>query len=203
MKRVVEFFTVLAAIGMMIYPSLVKASEVTEQVKMTIDEIIEIINDPSLKGPDKKEDRRDKIREKIQKRFNFEEMAQRALGKHWRKRSDEEKKEFVKLFGRLIENSYIGKMERYTDEKVLYGKEIMKKKASEVRTKIITKKGTEVPINYRLLKREGEWMIYDVIIEGISLVRNYRTQFSKVLRLSPFEELIKQLKEKTEVQIQP
>jgi phospholipid transport system substrate-binding protein len=170
---------------------------------MTIDEIIEIINDPSLKGPDKKEDRRDKIREKIQKRFNFEEMAKRALGKHWRKRSDEEKKEFVKLFGRLIENSYIGKMERYTDEKVLYGKEIMKKKASEVRTKIITKKGTEVPINYRLLKREGEWMIYDVIIEGISLVRNYRTQFSKVLRLSPFEELIKQLKEKTEVQIQP
>ncbi len=198
MKRVIEFFAVLVVLGMIIHPSPVKASEPTDQVKATIDEIIEVLKEPGLKGPDKKEARRDKIRKKIQKRFTFEEMAKRSLGKHWKKRTDEEKNEFVGLFGKLIENSYIGKLEGYTDELVLYEKEIMKKKASEVRTKIVTKKGTEIPINYRLLKRKDGWMIYDVVIEGVSLVRNYRTQFGKVLSSSPFEKLISQLKEKTE-----
>jgi phospholipid transport system substrate-binding protein len=198
MKRAIRFFTVLLVLGMIIHPSLAKGSEATDQVRAAIDEVIEVLKDPDLKAPDKKDERRDKIREKVQKLFTFEDMAKRSLGKHWRKRTDEEKEEFVKLFGKLIENSYIGKLEAYTDEKVLYEREIVKKKAIEVRTKIVAKNGTEIPINYRLLKREGRWMAYDVIIEGVSLVRNYRTQFGTALRSASFEELVAQLKEKTQ-----
>ncbi len=136
------------------------------------------------------------MRVRIQERFSFEDMAKRSLGKHWKKRNDSEKKEFVKLFGTMIENSYLGKLEGYTNEVVRYEQEINKKTAIEVRTKIVTTKGTEIPINYRLLSRKGQWMVYDVIIEGVSLVRNYRTQFSQVLRSSPFEELVAQLNKK-------
>ncbi len=198
MKRAIKFFTVLLVLGMIIHPSFAKGSEATDQVKATIDEVLEVLKDPGLKAPEKKEERRDKIREKVQKLFTFEDMAKRSLGKHWRKRTDEEKEEFVKVFSRLIENSYIGKLEAYTDEVVLCEKEIMKKKAAEVRTKIVTKKGTEIPINYRLIKRNGRWMAYDVVIEGVSLVRNYRTQFGTALRAAPFEELVARLKEKTQ-----
>ncbi len=183
---------------MIIHPSLVRGSEATDQVKVAIDEVLEVLKDPALKGPEKKVERRDKIRGLIQKLFSFEDMAKRSLGKHWRKRTDEEKEEFVKVFGRLIENSYIGKLEAYTNEKVLYEQEIMKKKAVEVRTKVVTKKGTEIPINYRLLQRKGRWVVYDVVIEGVSLVRNYRTQFGTALRASPFEELVAQLRQKAQ-----
>lgn len=198
MKRAIKFFAVLLVLGMIIQPSLATGSEVTDQVRAIIDEVIEVLRDPALKGSDKKEERRDKIREKVQRLFTFEYMAKRSLGKHWRKRTDEEKKEFVKVFGRLIENSYIGKLEAYTDERVLYEKEIMKKKAAEVRTKVVTKKGTEIPINYRLIQREGRWMVYDVVIEGVSMVMNYRTQFNEALRSAPFEELVARLREKTQ-----
>ncbi len=165
-------------------------------MKHSIDGIIDILKDPALKAPAMKEARRDKMRARIQERFSFEDMAKRSLGKHWKKINDAEKKEFVKLFGTLIENSYIGKLEAYTNEVVRYEEEINKKRVIEVRTKIVTTKGTEIPINYRLLPRNGQWMVYDVIIEGVSLVRNYRTQFGQVLRSSPFEDLIAQLNTK-------
>ena len=196
MKSLIRYFTVLAVLAVFMLPTLSAASEATDQLKLSIDGIIDILKDPALKAPAMKEARRDKMRIRIQERFSFEDMAKRSLGKHWRKRSDAEKSEFVKLFGTLIENSYIGKLEAYTNEVVRYEEEIDKKKVIEVRTKVITTKGTEIPINYRLLQRNGQWMVYDVVIEGVSLVRNYRTQFGQVLRTSPFEELVAQLNAK-------
>ena len=196
MKSLIRYFAALAVLAVFMLPNLSAASEATDQLKLSIDGIIDILKDPALKAPAKKKARRDKMRIRIQERFSFEDMAKRSLGKHWRKRSDAEKKEFVKLFGTLIENSYIGKLEAYTNEVVRYEEEIDKKKVIEVRTKVITTKGTEIPINYRLLQRNGQWMVYDVVIEGVSLVRNYRTQFGQVLRTSPFEELVAQLNAK-------
>ena len=196
MKNLIRNFAVLAVLALFVLPTLSAASEATDQLKLSIDGIIDILKDPALKAPAMKKARRDKMRMRIQERFSFEDMGKRSLGKHWKKRSDVEKKEFVKLFGTLIENSYLGKLEGYTNEEVRYEEEINKKKVIEVRTKIITTKGTEIPINYRLLSRNGQWMVYDVVIEGVSLVRNYRTQFSQVLRSAPFEDLIAQLKTK-------
>ena len=203
MKSLIRNFTALAVLALFVLPTISAASEATDQLRHSIDGIIDILKDPALKAPAKREARRDKIRVRIQERFSFEDMAKRSLGKHWKKINDAEKKEFVKLFGTLIENSYIGKLEAYTNEVVRYGEEINKKRVIEVRTKIITTKGTEIPINYRLLSRNGQWMVYDVIIEGVSLVRNYRTQFGQVLRSSPFEDLIAQLNTKITEQAEP
>ena len=196
MKNFLRYFTVIAVLALFVLPTLSVAAEATDQLRVTIDGVIDILKDPSLKAPARNKARRDKIRLRIQGRFSFEDMAKRSLGKHWKKLSDAEKKEFVKLFGTLIENSYIGKLEGYTNEMVRYEEEINKKRVVEVRTKIVTTKGTEIPINYRLLTRNGQWMVYDVIIEGVSLVRNYRTQFSQVLRSSPFKDLLDQLNKK-------
>ncbi len=190
---------IIVALTILFSHSLADASEPTDQIKGTIDEIVAILKDPSLKGPEKSEQRRDKIREKMKERFTFTEMAKRSLGKHWREMNGEEKEEFTAIFARLIENSYIGKIEGYTDEKILYEKEMLRKRIAIVKTKIITKQGTDIPLDYRLINRQsGEWMVYDVVIEGVSLVRNYRTQFSKALRSSSYEELVRTLKSKIE-----
>ncbi len=190
---------IIVALTILFSHSLADASEPTDQIKGTIDEIIAILKDPSLKGPEKSDQRRDKLREKMKERFTFAEMAKRSLGKHWREMNGEEKEEFTAIFARLIENSYIGKIEGYTDEKILYENEMLRKRIAIVKTKIITKQGTDIPLDYRLInKQSGEWMVYDVVIEGVSLVRNYRTQFSKALRSSSYEELVRTLKSKIE-----
>lgn len=197
MKRAAEVLTFLAVIIFLLAPLQAAAGEPTDQVKSTIDKVITVLKDPSLKGPAKTVERRDKLRTAIQDLFNFREMAKRSLGKHWRARSGEEREEFSHLFGRLIENSYIDKLEKYTDEEVIYADERTVKNKAIVKTRIITKKGTEIPIDYKLVNK-GKWMVYDVVIEGVSLVRNYRTQFASVLKSSPYIELVSQLKAKTQ-----
>ncbi|MFQ5901470.1 MAG: ABC transporter substrate-binding protein [Thermodesulfobacteriota bacterium] len=127
-----------------------------------------------------------------------EEMAKRSLARHWKKRSDIEKKEFVAIFTDLIEGSYIEKIEAYTDEEILYTGEKIDGRRAVVKTRIISK-GTEIPIYYRLLEsKDGNWMVYDIVIEGVSLIGNYRTQFSKIIRGSSYEELVKKIKAKLE-----
>ena len=190
---------IIVALTILFSHSLADASEPTDQIKGTIDEIIAILKDPSLNGPEKSDQRRARLREKMKERFTFAEMAKRSLGKHWREMNGEEKEEFTAIFARLIENSYIGKIEGYTDEKILYENEMLRKGRAIVKTKIITKQGTDIPLDYRLInKQNGQWMVYDVVIEGVSLVRNYRTQFSKALRSSSYEELVRTLKSKIE-----
>jgi len=173
------------------------AGETTDMVKATVDEVIAVLKDPSLKGPDKAVERRDRIREVIRKRFGFEEMARRSLGKHWKALSGDQRREFAGLFGRLVENSYIDKVEGYSDEKIVYEDERTVKNTSIVKTKLITKKGTEIPIHYKLVNRARKgWVVYDIVIEGVSLVRNYRSQFASVMRSSTYQDLVAQLKAK-------
>jgi phospholipid transport system substrate-binding protein len=199
MKILGRMTLIIVALTILFSHSLADASEPTDQIKGTIDEIIAILKDPSLNGPEKSDQRRARLREKMKERFTFAEMAKRSLGKHWREMNGEEKEEFTAIFARLIENSYIGKIEGYTDEKILYENEMLRKRIAIVKTKIITKKGTDIPLDYRLINRKGgEWMVYDVVIEGVSLVRNYRTQFSKALRSSSYEDLVLTLKSKIE-----
>ncbi|HAK89969.1 MAG TPA: organic solvent tolerance ABC transporter substrate-binding protein [Nitrospiraceae bacterium] len=177
------------------------AGEPTDQVKQTIDKVLDILRDKELKKPSKTKERRTIIRKFIDERFDFEEMAKRALGLHWRKRTAEEKKEFVPLFMDLLERSYIKKIENYTDEKILYIAERIEGGYSDVGTKVVTKRNVEIPIDYRLLKRDGKWEVYDVTIEGVSLINNYRTQFNKIIRADSYEELVKRMKNKQEEEL--
>ena len=172
------------------------AGEPTEQMKKSIDSVIAILKNKSLKGPEKKAGRRAAIRKIVYGRFDFREMSKRALALHWRRRTPKERKEFVSLFAKLLEATYIEKIEKYSDEKVLYVDESVDDGYAEVRTKIITKTDTEIPIDYLLLKEGAKWMVYDVKIEGISLVENYRTQFEEIISSASYEDLVKKLKEK-------
>ncbi len=174
------------------------ASPVKDQLQITIDNILEILRDPSLKGDEKEAKRRALLRKIIHKRFNFTKMSQLSLARHWKKRSDEEKKAFIVMFGQLLEDTYVSKIETYTDEKIIYVKEFVKKKKAMVYTKIVTQT-VEIPIDYRLYQaKNGNWMVYDLVIEGVSLVGNYRSQFDQMLQKNSYEQLVENLKMKLE-----
>jgi phospholipid transport system substrate-binding protein len=173
----------------------------TQQVRQTVDKVLDILRNKELKRPEKTKERRALIRRTISERFDFEEMAKRSLALHWKKRTPEERKEFVSLFTDLLERSYIKRIEGYEDEKILYVGEEIENEYSVVKSKIITKRKVEIPIEYRLLKKNGKWEVYDVVIEGVSLVSNYRTQFNKIIRTDSYEELVKRMKDKQEEEL--
>lgn len=194
--------TVLLAISYWLLSTTnVYADTPTQQVKQTVDKVLDILKDKDLKRPERTNERRALIRKIVSERFDFEEMAKRSLALHWRSRTPQERKEFVPLYTDLLERSYIKKIESYTDEKILYVGEKIEGEYSEVNTKIITKRNVEIPIDYKLFKKNGKWEVYDVIIEGVSLVNNYRTQFNKIIRTNSYEELVKRMKNKQEEEL--
>lgn len=174
------------------------AGEPTEQVRQTVDKVIEILRNKELKKPNKTEERRSALRKVTDERFDYEEMAKRSLSIHWAKRTTQEKKEFISLFKDLLERSYINKLESYSEETILYIYESVESDYSVVKTKIITKRNVEVPVDYKLLRAGNQWKAYDISIEGVSLVSNYRNQFNKIIRTHSYDELVKRLKTKKE-----
>jgi phospholipid transport system substrate-binding protein len=190
-------FSVICLFLFSALPSHSIAGEPTNQVKQTVDAVIDVLKNKELKKPEKTEQRRAKIREVVGGRFDFEEMAKRSLAQNWKKRTPEEQKEFVPLYSDLLENAYIKKVEKYEDEKVVYGEEKTEGTYASVRTNILTTKEVSIPIEYRLLKEGSQWKVYDVVIEGVSLVNNYRNQFNSILRSGTYEDLVKRLKNKT------
>ena len=178
------------------------AGEPQEKVRQTINDVMAILRDESLKVPERTEERRAKIRQVVTERFGFEEMAKRAMGRHWRTLTAEQQQEFLPLFSDLLENSYISKIESYvgTQElEILYTKESMDKEGyALVRTEIVNKRDLNFEIEYRLLANKGNWEAYDIVIEGVSLVNNYRTQFNKIIRQESYEALVKKLQLKSE-----
>jgi phospholipid transport system substrate-binding protein len=168
----------------------------TEQLKTQIDRVLKLLDDPALK--DKPKDKRAAVRKVADDIFDFGETAKRSLGRHWAARTDAERDEFVKLFGDLLERSYISKIELYGGEKIQYVSDKIDGEQASVQSKLLTKTGTEVPIEYRMLKKGERWLVYDVIIEGVSLVSNYRTQFNKIIQTSSYAELVKKMKSRQE-----
>lgn len=167
----------------------------TDAVKKSVDEVIRILENPALKKPEKKDDRRKLLEQTITQRFNFTEMAKRSLGAEWAKRTPEEQKEFAANFQTLLANTYIGRIEAYSGEKVQYLKELNDGEYAEIYTRVDTGKSV-IDINYRMQKTE-DWRVYDVVVEGTSLVLNYREQFKRILRKDSFAELSKQLRDKS------
>ncbi|MBF0565462.1 MAG: ABC transporter substrate-binding protein [Nitrospirae bacterium] len=165
-------------------------------IKSAIDRVLLSLNDESLKSPGKAKERRAKIRAIFDERFDVEEMSKRALSVNWEKRTDAEKKEFVPLFGNLIVNTYIGRIEKYSGEAINYAGEQVDGNYAEVKTEVNAKDGGKIPINYYMLNKNNEWKVYDVSIEGVRLVNNYRSQFASIINTKSYEELVKLLKEK-------
>ena len=187
---------VAAALWVVSEPGEGVAGPATDQVKGTVDQVLKILNDPTLKGERKLKERRAKIRQVVLQRFGFAEMSKRSLGRYWNERTPQERTEFVGLYTDLLERSYIDRVDGYSGEQVAYLGETLDGNYSEVRSKILTKKSQEVSIVYRLLMNGANWEVYDVIIEGVSLVNNYRTQFSKIIRTSSYEALVKKMQAK-------
>lgn len=195
MKSKILFLALLAAL---LLPSVALAGAPTDQLRESVDAVLDVLKDQELKKPENTAERRAKIRSIVDRRFDFEEMAKRSLARHWRKRTPEEQKEFVPLYTDLLERTYIDKIEQYEDEEIVYVDESSEDGHATVRTKVITSKHVEIPIFYRLHSKSGDWQVYDVVIEGVSLVKNYRTQFNSIIRSGSYQELVQRLRDKLE-----
>ncbi|MEJ5330447.1 MAG: ABC transporter substrate-binding protein [Desulfobaccales bacterium] len=170
------------------------AGPATDAVKSVVDEVIRILNDPALAT--QKERRRQLVKAKVDQRFDYEEMAKRSLGPTWGRLSPAQRSEFVRLFGELLEASYSDKIDKYAGETVTFLGESLDGDYAEVRT-LLVRPNDKIPMNYRLINK-SRWVIYDVVIEGVSLVSNYRSQFSQIISQSSYQELVHRLRTRVE-----
>jgi phospholipid transport system substrate-binding protein len=172
------------------------AATPTETLKNYSDVVLKILDDPALKSPDRKHDRRAAVRKVAEEVFDLSETAKRALGPHWNQRTPAEREEFTQLFAELLESTYIARIDEYGGERVRYLSEKVDGENAVVQARVTTKKGSEAPVEARMIRRGDKWYIYDVLIENVSLISNYRAQFDKIIRTSSYGELVRRLKER-------
>jgi phospholipid transport system substrate-binding protein len=170
------------------------AGPATDQLRAYTDQVLKILQNPSMTLPD----RREAVRHLAEEVFDVTETAKRALGQHWQQRTPAEQDEFVKLFANLLEQTYIARIDEFGGEKLTYVSEQIDGDRAIVRAKITTKNGTDVPVESRVLLKGNRWLIYDILIENLSLISNYRAQFDRVIRTASYDELVKRLKTKGE-----
>jgi phospholipid transport system substrate-binding protein len=168
-------------------------SEITGKLKGTIEKVIAIIKDENMKKD--KQGRRAALRNAIDERFDYRQMAMRSLAKNWDLRSDQERQQFISLFKSLLENSYANKIESYGDEKISYLGEVIKGKYALVKTEVVRSSST-IAVDYKLIQENGDWQVYDFVIEGVSMIRNYRSQFTKIIRKDSYGVLVQKLTDK-------
>jgi phospholipid transport system substrate-binding protein len=178
-------------------PALARAGEPLELLKVAANKAILVLKDPTLKSNEKKKERIEKLKAIANPIFDFEEMAKRTLGPHWRRRTPAEQQEFVKLFRDFLERVYADRIDLYSGEKVMFGRETVENDFAQVESTLVNPKGEEVSVVYRLRRSDGKWKIYDAVVENISVVNNYRSQFDRVISKSSFDELKKILREKS------
>ncbi len=178
--------------------SLPAEAAVTADVKRTVDKVVAIVADENMKKPGNEAKRRAALKSAISTMFDYGEMAKRSLGVNWRGRTKAEQKDFVNLFATLLENSYAGKIESYENQRIVYDKESIDGDYAEVKSRIVTAKRDEYSLDYRLRRQGNRWMVYDVVIEGVSLVSNYRSQFQKIITSQGYGALVKKLRAKSD-----
>jgi len=170
----------------------------TDQVREYTDAVVKILEDPALKAEDRKPERRAAVRKVATEVFDVQETARRALGPHWQQRTPQQREEFVALFADLLEQTYISKIDLFGGERLKFTEEKVDGDNAIVRAKVVTKQQTEVPVEARMLRKGERWLIYDILIENISLVGNYRAQFDRIIRTSSYDELVKRLRTRGE-----
>ncbi len=184
----VVFFFLCGSVG-----QVFSDTAITHDLKKTIDKVLEIVSDKELKNNPPL--RREKLRDTIGVRFNYKQMVMRSLAENYKDRSDKEREEFTDLFKKLLENSYASKIENYQDETINYVGELVKGDYALVKTQIVRKDGT-IDVDYKLLKEDGKWMVFDFVIEEVSLIRNYRSQFNKIIKTESYGALVSKLSKK-------
>ena len=193
--------SLVVLIGVLVVLNLspVSASAVSplETIKPQVDRALEVLRDPALKAESAKAAKEKKIWEILDNVFDYSELSKRTLAQNWKKLSPDQQKEFISLFGKLLGTVYMDRIIAYKDEKVVFGKVTnLSDKTAEVQSEVV-QSSKSIPIHYRMILVNGEWKVYDVVIEGVSLVQNYRTQFREILMNKTPEDLLKTLREKT------
>ncbi len=188
----------VVALGVVIAVRPAAAGTPTDQLRTQIDRVVKTLDDPELKKPSRARERRLAVRRVADDIFDFTETAKRSLARHWAHRTPAERAEFVRLFSDLLERSYFTKIEVFNGEKIQYLGEVVDGDQALVKTKLITRQGSEIPVDYRMSKKSDRWLVYDVLIEGVSLIGNYRSQFNKIIQTSSYQELVRRMKTKQE-----
>jgi len=191
-RGVISLILGIAVLFIFVMPEgiMAKEKQVTKELKKTIDEVVLIVNDEKLKQDPKA--RREMLRDTINKRFNYDQMAVRALAENWSPRTSEERKKFTQRFKNLLERSYAEKIESFSNGKIRFTDELVKGKYALVKTRVESQ-GKFINLDYKLIQENGEWKIYDFVIKGVSIIHNYRHQFSKALKKQSFGELLEKL----------
>ena len=193
MKKTIRVFGLFLL--MLAFSSVALAGEPQDRLKGGIDKVIAILSDSSLKGAAKRPERQKKLRAVADGFFDWRELSKRAVAEHWNKYSPKQQDDFIASFSELLQKTYILKLEKYNNEKVTYIKEQVEGNQAFINTQVVMK-DKNIPINYIMIKRD-HWMVYDVVVEGVSLVKNYRSQFSKVLSKESPDDLLNRIKDKT------
>jgi phospholipid transport system substrate-binding protein len=192
----VAIFLTLTMISALVHPAAANAGVPTDQLRGTVDRVLAILQDPKFKSKDKLTERRELLRRVIEARFDFTEMGKRSLGAEWRRLKPSQQQEFVELFTDLLRDAYVADIESYKGEKVIYTRETQEEQFATVQTIIRSPEGTEFSLEYRLHLIGKEWKVYDVVVENVSIVNNYRSQFARVINKSSYDGLIRALKER-------
>ena len=192
-RKILQVGTILFFFLLSLAGDVFANSPITSELKQTIDKVIQIVSDPDLKKTPKL--RREKLRKTIGFRFNYNQMVRRSLARNYKNRTNKEREEFTGLFKKLLENSYASKIENYQDETINYVDEKVKGKYALVKTEIVRKNGT-IDVDYKLINENGRWTVYDFVIEEVSLIRNYRSQFSKIIKTESYGALVAKLTKK-------
>ena len=168
-----------------------------DELQKSVDEVLKILQSEELQGPDKKEERHQRVLNVVENMFDFRKMARSSLGQSWNDLTPDEQDRFVELFTSLVEQRYIGKIDSYENQKIAYNKQLVKGDRAMIYTDIIDK-DLEIPIIYRLQKQNGKWLIYDLKIENVSLISNYRREFDSIMVKEQFEGLVAKITEQLE-----
>jgi phospholipid transport system substrate-binding protein len=191
-----RYLTGMMVLVLLALPFVSLAGEPLDVVKANVTGVLDILRDPKLKGDAGKKVKEQKIQAAADKLFDFVELSKRTLGLNWNKFTAEQRREFVELYKAVLKDAYVDKITAYTDEKVNFTKEVpLAENTVEVQSTVVARTA-EVPIYYRVIKRENEWKVYDVVIEGVSLIANYRSQFRDILANNPPETLLDTLRKK-------
>lgn len=171
----------------------------TDQLKPTLDKLVSILADPALKGDTNKLERRQKIMSTIDERFDFREMTKLVVGRIWREIDEKEKEQVTVLMTKLLENNYIGQLENYSGQKIEYvGERIKKQKRRALVSTLLAGKTAKYPVHYIMVEKGEGWFVFDINIEGVSLIKNYRKEFQSIIKREKFEGLVKALEKKNE-----
>jgi phospholipid transport system substrate-binding protein len=193
-RRLTKTFAIITIFIMILSVSAAMAADPKEVVKQVIDKALDILNDPAYSGPAKKKQRFSLVKQIVDRNFDYREMAKRSLSTAWNGLNSGQKDEFVRLFAELLEASYADKIDRYAKRiRIDYTGENLDGDYAEVRT-VVIRPNDHIPLTYRLLNKSGTWVVYDVVIEGVSLVSNYRSQFTRIIHRSSYNDLVRRLR---------